>query len=235
MIRGASIPVDGCVLFGDIAVDESMMTGESLPIVKMKGSMVLGGTVCVESSSNRQRNALSPSSGSILNPSPGSVGAAFIQVTGVGSSSALAKIVDLVQQAQSRAVPIQSFADQVSAIFVPTVCAISLITYLVWYALCSSNVVPVEWYRDELGEDPVTFSMMFAIACLVISCPCALGLATPTAIMVGTGVGAKCGILMKGGSALEVASKVNTVIFDKTGTLVRTIAEPSHEKMKYTF
>ena len=226
VIRGASIPVDGCVLFGDIAVDESMMTGESLPIVKMKGSIVLGGTVCVESSSIRH-NASTPTSGGGIgsgsmspNHSTGNVGAAFIQVTGVGSSSALAKIVDLVQQAQSRAVPIQTFADQVSAIFVPTVCAISLVTYLVWYALCSSNVVPVEWYRDELGEDSVTFSMMFAIACLVISCPCALGLATPTAIMVGTGVGAKCGILMKGGSALEVASKVNTVIFDKTGTLV---------------
>ena len=222
VIRGASIPVDGTVLFGDIAVDESMMTGESLPIVKMKGSFVLGGTVCVESGSNN--DVLTPTRGSSRNPNfnSGSVGAAFIQVTGVGSSSALAKIVDLVQQAQSRAVPIQSFADQVSAIFVPTVCAISLLTYLVWYALCSSNVVPVEWYRDELGEDSVTFSLMFAIACLVISCPCALGLATPTAIMVGTGVGAKCGILMKGGSALEIASKVNTVIFDKTGTLVRT-------------
>jgi E1-E2 ATPase len=82
----------------------------------------------------------------------------------------------------------------------------------------------VQWYRDEFGEDAVTFSLMFAIACLVISCPCALGLATPTAVMVGTGVGAKCGILMKGGSALEVASKVNTIVFDKTGTLVRHLS-----------
>jgi cation transport ATPase len=209
VIRGASVPVDGCVLFGEIAVDESMMTGESMPVLKCKGSVVLGGTVCVESSSNASTAAFD------------SVGAAFIQVTGIGSSTALAKIVNLVQQAQTRAVPIQSFADQISAIFVPTVCAISLLTFFVWYTLCSYNVVPAEWYRNELSEDSVTFSMMFAIACLVISCPCALGLATPTAVMVGTGVGAKCGVLMKGGSALEVASKVNTIIFDKTGTLVR--------------
>jgi Cu+-exporting ATPase len=235
VIRGASIPVDGIVLFGDIAVDESMMTGESLPIVKMKGSIVLGGTVCVESSSRPAsiNTALTPMTNHTPNCTTSSVGAAFIQVTGVGSSSALAKIVDLVQQAQSRTVPIQSFADQVSAIFVPTVCVISLITYLVWYALCSSNVVPEMWYRDELGEDSITFSLMFAIACLVISCPCALGLATPTAIMVGTGVGAKCGILMKGGSALEVASKVNTVIFDKTGTLVRADIERFGEGNTY--
>ena len=86
--------------------------------------------------------------------------------------------------------------------------------------MCSSNVVPAKWYRDELGEDAATFSLMFAIACLVISCPCALGLATPTAVIVGTGVGARCGVLMKGGAALEIASKVDTVVFDKTGTLV---------------
>lgn len=115
IIRGASIPADGRVMFGEISVDESMVTGESLPVLKTKGSVVLGGTICVESGSME------------------SAGAAFVQVTGVGSSTALAQIVQLVQQAQSRAVPIQAFADQVSAIFVPTVCTISLITYLVWY------------------------------------------------------------------------------------------------------
>jgi copper chaperone CopZ len=120
VIRGAAIPVDGIVLHGDISVDESMMTGESSPVLKTKGSVVLGGTVCVESNVEESDGAAHR------------VGAAFVQVTGVGSSSALAKIVQLVQQAQTRAVPIQSFADQVSAIFVPTVCAISLVTYMVW-------------------------------------------------------------------------------------------------------
>jgi P-type Cu+ transporter len=123
VIRGAAIPVDGIVLHGDISVDESMMTGESSPVLKTKGSVVLGGTVCVESSMEEEGSK----------EDANRVGAAFVQVTGVGSSSALAKIVQLVQQAQTRAVPIQSFADQVSAIFVPTVCAISLITYMVWY------------------------------------------------------------------------------------------------------
>lgn len=93
------------------------------------------------------------------------------------------------------------------------------------YALCASNVVPEHWYREELGEGPATFSLMFAIACLVISCPCALGLATPTAVMVGTGVGARCGVLMKGGETLEIASKVDSVLFDKTGTL--TVGKPA--------
>lgn len=100
-----------------------------------------------------------------------------------------------------------------------------VLVFHVRYALCSSNVVPERWYRDELGEDAATFSLMFAIACLVISCPCALGLATPTAVMVGTGVGARCGVLMKGGETLEQASKIDTVVFDKTGTL--TLGKPA--------
>jgi copper chaperone CopZ len=122
VIRGAAIPVDGIVLYGDISVDESMMTGESSPVLKTNGSFVLGGTVCVESSLEEESKE-----------NANRVGAAFVQVTGVGSSSALAKIVQLVEQAQTRAVPIQSFADQVSAVFVPTVCAISLGTFIVWY------------------------------------------------------------------------------------------------------
>ena len=206
IIRGSSVPADGRVLCGAMLVDESMVTGESMPVLKTSGSDVLGGTICVESSEEQGAHD--------------STGASFVEVTGVGSATALAQIIQLVQDAQTRSVPIQTFADSVSSIFVPTVCLISLLTYMTWYALCKSKVVPPSWYGD-LGEDPVTFSLMFGIACLVISCPCALGLATPTAVMVGTGEGAKVGVLMKGGEALEVASKVDSVIFDKTGTLTK--------------
>ena len=216
---GSSIPADGKVLAGELSVDESMVTGESLPVLKTKGSVVLGGTVCVESSTE---NA---STGPDTNQATGGGGAgqvAFCEVTGVGSSTALAQIIQLVQDAQASKVPMQNFADTVSSVFVPVVVTTSIVTFLVWYALCSSQVVPEEWYTD-LHEDSATFSLMFAISCLVISCPCALGLATPTAVMVGTGMGAKLGILMKGGEALEAASKVNAVVLDKTGTVTKGI------------
>ena len=201
VIRGSSVPADGRVAFGEMSVDESMVTGESMPVLKRPGSDVLGGTVCVETSEEGS-------------------GAVFVEVTGVGSDTALSQIIQLVQDAQTRSVPIQSFADTVSAVFVPTVCAVSLLTYMTWYALCSAGVVPSSWY-ENLDEGPATFSLTFAIACLVISCPCALGLATPTAVMVGAGTGARLGVLMKGGEALEVASKVNSVVLDKTGTLTK--------------
>ena len=210
IVPGASLPADGVVLAGELSVDESMVTGESLPVLKTKDSVVLGGTVCVESSTSN--NMESNQGGQV----------AFCQVTGVGSSTALAQIIQLVQDAQSSKVPMENFADTVSSIFVPVVATFSIVTFLVWYALCSSEVVPKEWYRD-LDEDAATFSLMFGIACLVISCPCALGLATPTAVMVGTGMGAKLGILMKGGESLEAASKVNSVVLDKTGTVTRGV------------
>lgn len=205
VIQGTSIPADGIVLFGEMSVDESMVTGEAMPVLKTLGSSVLGGTICVETGTEgiRGRN----------------VGASFCEVTGVGAQTALAQIVQLVHDAQTRTVPIQTFADTISAFFVPVVCSISVLTFLVWYALCSTHVVPSSWYADE--KDPMTFSILFAIACLVISCPCALGLATPTAVMVGTGVSAKVGILLKGGESLEIASTVDSVIFDKTGTLTK--------------
>jgi Cu+-exporting ATPase len=157
ILRGASLPADGVVTAGELTVDESMMTGESMPILKTPGSLVLGGTVCMES------------------------GGVLVEVTGVGANTALAQIVQLVQDAQTRQVPIQDLADTISSVFVPTVCTLAVLTYLVWYALCNTGVVPAEWYEDE-GD--ATFSLMFGIACLVISCPCALGLATPTAVMV---------------------------------------------------
>jgi Cu+-exporting ATPase len=205
VLKGASIPADGVLMHGEMSVDESMITGESMPVLKTPGAQVLGGTICSET-------------GSGILKAKDTTAAAFIRVTGVGSSTALAQIVQLVQDAQSRQVPIQNLADTIAGIFVPSVVVISFLTFLIWYGCCKTGVVPPSWYE---GESPATFALLFGIASLVISCPCALGLATPSAIMVGTGVGAQCGVLMKGGETLEVASKVDTVIFDKTGTLTK--------------
>eukprot|EP00934_Nitzschia_sp_Nitz4_P005071 Nitzschia sp. Nitz4//scaffold8_size234185//82142//86164//NITZ4_001252-RA/size234185-processed-gene-0.110-mRNA-1//1//CDS//3329559791//5061//frame0 len=196
VLKGSAIPADGEVLFGEICVDESMFTGESIPVLKMVGTKVLGGTICADSGKE----------------------SAFVRVTGVGSSTALAQIVQLVQDAQSSQVPIQTLADNISSVFVPTVIIISVLTFCIWYGCCMGGVVPDSWYGNE---SPATFSMLFGIACLVISCPCALGLATPTAVMVGTGVAAQLGILMKGGETLEMAGNIDTVVFDKTGTLTQ--------------
>jgi Cu+-exporting ATPase len=199
ILKGASIPADGIIRFGEMSVDESMITGESIPVLKTKGAVVLGGTICSEAGQE--------------------AGACFVQVTGVGANTALSQILQLVQDAQNRQVPIQNFADTISGYFVPAVVLLSVFTFMVWYALVQTGIVPPSLIPN--GESPATFSLLFAIACLVCSCPCALGLATPTAVMVGTGVGAKQGVLMKGGETLELASKVNAIVFDKTGTLTR--------------
>ena len=191
VLKGASIPADGIIRFGEITVDESMITGESSPVLKTPGSVVLGGTICAEAGQE--------------------AGASFVEVTGVGSNTALSQILQLVQDAQNRQVPIQDFADKVAGIFVPTVVILSILTFLIWYALIQTGIVPLSFLPEE--ESPQTFSLLFGISCLVISCPCALGLATPTAVMVGTGVGAKSGVLMKGGETLELASKVDSVVF----------------------
>ncbi|KAG7358766.1 ATPase P [Nitzschia inconspicua] len=199
VLKGSSIPADGIIRFGEMTVDESMITGESIPVLKTKGAVVLGGTICAEAGQE--------------------AGACFVLVTGVGSNTALSQILQLVQDAQNRQVPIQNLADTISGYFVPTVIILSIVTFMVWYALVQSGVVPVSMLPD--GESPATFSLLFAIACVVCSCPCALGLATPTAVMVGTGVGAKQGVLMKGGETLELASNVDAIVFDKTGTLTK--------------
>lgn len=208
ILRGASIPADGVVLHGELTVDQSMITGESIPVLKAPGDDVLGGTICAEtgiaSDDKLRDHALTA--------------AAFVRVTGVGADSALSQIVNMVQEAQSKQVPIQKLADSIASVFVPVVVIFSFVTFLAWLACCKFGIVPMIWYGDE---NPVSFSLMFGIAALVISCPCALGLATPTAVMVGTGVGASHGILMKGGETLEVASKANVVLFDKTGTLTK--------------
>merc|ERR1711991_73692 len=137
--------------------------------------------------------------------------------TRTGTETTLAQIVRLVEDAQADKAPIQALADKISAVFVPIVIVLAVVDFFVWFALTRSDVVPDSWLTD--GTNDFLFSFLFAISVLVIACPCALGPATPTAIMVGTGLGAKNGILIKGAVALEMARNVEAVIFDKTGTL----------------
>lgn len=175
---GASVPVDGKIIEGSAALDESALTGESLPVDKTIGDKVIGGTM------NRS-------------------GYFKMEATAIGADTALAKIIALVDEATSSKAPIAKLADKVSGYFVPAVIGIAVLAAVVWLALGAS------WH----------FALTIAISVLVISCPCALGLATPTAIMVGTGRGAKSGILIKSATALETAHKIDTVILDKTGTI----------------
>jgi len=182
---GEKIPVDGVVVEGQSAVDESMLTGESLPVDKKPGDEVIGATI------NKQ-------------------GMLKFEATKVGAETALAQIIRLVQEAQGSKAPIQRLADQVAAVFVPVVIGIALLTLLVW------------WLFVGVGFTPALIRM---VAVLVIACPCALGLATPTAIMVGTGKGAEHGILFKNSEALERAHSLKAIVLDKTGTI--TVGAPS--------
>ncbi|HEY3367919.1 MAG TPA: heavy metal translocating P-type ATPase [Symbiobacteriaceae bacterium] len=175
---GERIPVDGLVLAGASAVDESMLTGESLPVDKQAGDKVTGATI--------NKN-----------------GSLTVEATRVGKETALAQIVKMVEDAQGSKAPIQKLADQISGVFVPVVVALALITFLAW------GLITGDW----------TSAIHAGIAVLVIACPCALGLATPTAVMVGTGKGAQTGILFKGGEHLERAHRVSVVVLDKTGTI----------------
>jgi len=177
---GERIPVDGDVVDGRSSVDESMLTGESLPIEKTRGAKVAGATVNLE-------------------------GALTIRASAVGGDTALAQIVRLVRSAQDSKAPIQRLADRVAAIFVPIVLLLAAITFLAWW----------------LAAGDATAGVVAAVAVLIIACPCAMGLATPTAIVVGTGRGAALGVLIKGGHVLEASRRVDTVVFDKTGTLTQ--------------
>ncbi len=176
---GEKIPVDGKITKGSSAVDESMITGESLPVEKNIGATVVGATM-------------------------NKTGSFEFTATRVGSETTLSQIIRLIEDAQGSKAPIQAFADRVSAWFVPAVLIIAVLTFLVWFLLLGASL---------------TFSLMAFTAVVVIACPCALGLATPTALMVGTGKAAEHGILIKGGEPLEIACKVNAIVFDKTGTL----------------
>lgn len=176
---GEKIAVDGVVVQGQSTVDESMLTGESLPVQKMEGDSIFGGTL------NQQ-------------------GAITMQATKVGRDTTLAQIIRLVEEAQGSKAPIAKLADQVSAVFVPIVMCLAVLSGLAWLLL---------------GQHSWIFSLSITISVLVIACPCALGLATPTAIMVGTGKGAENGLLYKSGQAIETLQGVNTIVFDKTGTI----------------
>lgn len=193
---GERVSCDGEVIQGWSYIDESMVTGESVPVVKEQGSETIAGTV-------NQNGRL------------------LIRATKVGDASTLQQIVKLVDEAQSSKAPIEVYADTVSSYFVPVVCLISLCTFVIWLII-GYTVLPDEWLPEHNSRFLLAF--IFSITALVIACPCALGLAAPTAVMVGTGIGARHGILIKGGRAIEVASKINTVVFDKTGTL--TIGKP---------
>ncbi|XP_010533660.1 PREDICTED: probable copper-transporting ATPase HMA5 [Tarenaya hassleriana] len=197
IVPGAKVASDGYVLYGQSHVNESMITGEARPVAKRKGDAVIGGTV--------NEN-----------------GVLHVKVTKVGSESALAQIVRLVESAQLAKAPVQKFADRISKYFVPLVILLSMSTWLVWFLAGKLHWYPKSWIPSSM--DSFELALQFGISVMVIACPCALGLATPTAVMVGTGVGASQGVLIKGGQALERAHKVNCIVFDKTGTL--TMGKP---------
>lgn len=182
MVRpGEKVPVDGVIASGTSSIDESMITGESIPVEKKEGDNAIGGTI-------------------------NKTGGFQFTATRVGSETTLSQIIRLVEEAQGSKAPIEAFADRISAWFVPAVITIAALTFIVWYFI--------------LGA-PLAFALMAFTSVIVIACPCALGLATPTAIMVGTGKGAEYGILVKGGEPLEAACKINAIVFDKTGTLTK--------------
>jgi len=186
---GEKIPVDGVVVEGRSAIDESMLTGESLPVEKKSGDTVIGATL-------------------------NKLGMLKFEATKVGKETALAQIVKLVEDAQGSKAPIQKLADQVSAIFVPIVIGIAALTFAGWYFF--GPALPI---NSDINN--FTRALIYMVAVLVIACPCAMGLATPTAIMVGTGKGAEVGILFRSSEALERAGRVNVVILDKTGTITK--------------
>jgi Cu+-exporting ATPase len=191
---GDKIPADGTVTHGESYLDESMVTGEAMPILKKKGMLLMAGTV-------------------------NGAGRLDFVVTRAGRDTQLSQIVRLVQEAQTSRAPIQRLADTVAGYFVPIIITLGLSTFVAWMVLSHVLPDPPKVFLDHASGGKLMVCVKLCIAVIVFACPCALGLATPTAVMVGTGVGAEQGILVKGGAALEAATKINHVVFDKTGTL----------------
>ena len=181
---GEKVPVDGVIVNGSSTLDESMVTGESMPVTKKKGDDVVGSTINTK-------------------------GTLTFRATKVGSDTMLSQIVDLVKKAQTSHAPIQNLTDKISNIFVPAVLIIAILTFVIWYVFLGATLIS---------------AMLFAVSVVVIACPCALGLATPTALMVGTARSAKMGVLIKNGEVLEEVSDIDTVVFHKTGTI--TVGKP---------
>jgi Cu+-exporting ATPase len=198
---GEQIPTDGAVVEGESAVDESMATGESMPVQRGPGDEVIGATINQD-------------------------GRLVVRATRVGKDTFLAQVVRLVEEAQGTKVPIQAFADRITAVFVPVVMGIALLTFVAWLffpetlrpmAVWASGFLP--WVNPNLGV--FTQALITTVSVLVIACPCALGLATPTALMVGSGIGAENGILIRSGAAIQAMRDVGVIVFDKTGTLTQ--------------
>ncbi|TAQ90140.1 hypothetical protein B7494_g1550 [Chlorociboria aeruginascens] len=191
---GDKIPADGTVTKGETYVDESMVTGEAMPVQKRKGNLLIGGTV-------------------------NGAGRVDFRVTRAGRDTQLSQIVKLVQDAQTTRAPIQRLADTIAGFFVPAILFLGFLTFTIWMILSHVLSHPPKIFVDEASGGKFMVCVKLCISVIVFACPCALGLATPTAVMVGTGVGAENGILVKGGAALETATKITQVVLDKTGTL----------------
>ena len=193
LFRSDKIPADGTVIRGESTVDESMVTGEVVPVEKRIGEGVIGGTV----------------NGS---------GTFDMRVTRAGKDTALSQIVHLVEEAQTSKAPIQAFADTVAGYFVPAVISLGLLTFVGWMII-SHLTTSLPHVFEEQGASKFMVCLKLCISVVVVACPCALGLSTPTAVMVGTGVGAQHGILIKGAGPLEASHRVDRIVLDKTGTI----------------
>ncbi len=198
VIRGSKIPTDGRIVFGTATVDQSAITGENVPVTKMVDDDVIGGTVVQD-------------------------GIIHIRITSTGDDTVIANVLKLLEQAQGSKVEVQQLADKISAVFVPVIVILAVVVFGIWISLAVTGSLPSKIISADSSSFLLAFR--FALSVIVAACPCALGLATPTAIMVGTGRSAQLGVLIKGGQALEAAHQIDCIVFDKTGTI--TVGKPS--------